>query len=162
MRAPNGAKMDLASALFLRVKIMRIHCKKQGLGGVPSSFVMHQNQVFFCKKNWFFTTQRFASTGSSLFRFKDLFFHNFRGVFGVFVFGTRFWDKTWTCSVLVAKNRVFCWLHVLRYVEKTWFFSKKRAQNWTVKESTFLGPFLEIVTTPTQELDSGRVFTRKK
>jgi len=51
MRAPNGAKMNPKSTLFLRVKIMRIHCKKQGLGGglliiwpVPKS-----SFFFFCK-----------------------------------------------------------------------------------------------------------------
>ena len=49
MRSPNGAKMDPKSALFLRVKIMRIHCKKQGWGGIH---LKHgQKLVFvFCKK----------------------------------------------------------------------------------------------------------------
>ena len=51
-RVQDRAKMGPKSALFLRVKIKRIHCKKQGLGGVPPSFVMHQNH-FFCKNTAF-------------------------------------------------------------------------------------------------------------
>ena len=83
MRVPNGAKMDPKSALFLSVKIMRIQCKTQGWGGGPLILKLDKNQVFvfFCKKKYFFTTQRFASTGSSFFRFKDLFLHHFKGVF---------------------------------------------------------------------------------
>ena len=83
MRAPNGAKMDPKNTLFWLVKIMRFHCKKQGSGGGPFILKLDQNIVFlFFVKNCFFTTQRFASTGSSFFRLKDLFFHHFRGVFG--------------------------------------------------------------------------------
>ena len=95
MRAPNGAKMNLNSALFQRVKIMRIHCKKQGLGGgnhlktVPTYIFF----IFFCKKNCFFTTQHFASTGSLFFRFKDLLFHHFRGVLGCLFSGRDFGIK---------------------------------------------------------------------
>ena len=46
MRAPNGAKIDLKSALFLRVKIKRIHCKKQGLGGGAFILKLDQNLGF--------------------------------------------------------------------------------------------------------------------
>ena len=55
MRVPNGAKMDPKSALFLRVTIMRIHCKKQGLGGGDIILKLDKNQVFirFCKKTAF-------------------------------------------------------------------------------------------------------------
>ena len=86
MRAPNGAKMDPKSALFWRVKIMRIHCKKQGLGGGACILNLDKKTYFyfFCKKNCFFTTQRFASTGSSFFRFKDLFFNILEVFLGVF------------------------------------------------------------------------------
>ena len=48
---------------------------------------------FFFQKTCFFTTQRFASTGSSFFRFKDLFFHHFRGVFGGICSGRDFGMK---------------------------------------------------------------------
>jgi len=55
MRVPNGAKMDPKSALFLRVKIMRIHCKKQGLGRGAAILKLDQNLVFyFCKKKLLF------------------------------------------------------------------------------------------------------------
>ena len=47
MRAPNGAKMEPKSALFLSVKIIRIHCKKQGLGSVGPPVALPQNPVFF-------------------------------------------------------------------------------------------------------------------
>ena len=47
MRAPNGAKIDLKSALFLRVKIKRIHCKKQGLWGGACILNLDTNQVCF-------------------------------------------------------------------------------------------------------------------
>ena len=48
MRALNGAKIDPKSALFLRVQIKRIHCKKQGLGGRGFILKLYQNLVFFC------------------------------------------------------------------------------------------------------------------
>ena len=55
MRTPNGAKMDPKSTLFLRVKIKRIHCKKQGLGSQTPLFSWVKNQVlvFFFKKRFF-------------------------------------------------------------------------------------------------------------
>ena len=81
--------------------------------------------------------------------------------FGSF-FGPRFWDKTWTCSVLVAKNRVFCWSHVLGYVEKTCFFNNKCDQKWHRQKLNLLRSFSEIVTAPTRELDFWRAYTRKK
>ena len=60
MRAPNGAKMDPKSALFLRVKIVRIHCKKQGLGSQTSLFSWPQISVFvFFSKNMFFHNPAF-------------------------------------------------------------------------------------------------------
>ncbi len=95
MRVPNGAKLDPKSTLFLRVKIVRIHCNKQGLGGGPSILNLDKKThfVFFCKKNCFFITQRFASTGSSFIRLKDLFFHDFRGVFGGIFSGRDFGIK---------------------------------------------------------------------
>ena len=94
MKAPNGGKMDSKSALFLHVKIMRIHCKKQGSGGsIHLKTRPKSSFLFFCKKNCFFTTQRFALTGSSFFRFKDLFFHHFRGVFGGLFSGRDFGMK---------------------------------------------------------------------
>ena len=89
MRVPNGGKMDPKSALFLRVTIMRIHSKKQGLGGGDLILKLDKNQVFicFCKKNCFFTTQHFASTGSLFFRFTDHVFHIFVHVFLLFFSG---------------------------------------------------------------------------
>ena len=55
MRASNGPKMDPKRALFLRVKIVRIHCKKQGLGGGDFILKLDQNLgfLFFCKKTAF-------------------------------------------------------------------------------------------------------------
>ena len=87
--------MDPKSALFWRVKILRIHCKKQGLGGGSTHLKTRPKSsfYFFCNKNCFFTTQRFASTGSSFFRFKDLFLHHFRGVFGDLFSGRDFGMK---------------------------------------------------------------------
>ena len=94
MRAPSGAKMDLKSALFQRVKIMRIHCKKQGLGGRLHLKTGPKYSFYvFCKKKWFFTTQHFASTGSLFFRFKDLLFHRFIGVLGCLFSGRDFGIK---------------------------------------------------------------------
>ena len=46
MRASNGAKMAPKNALFLRVKIKRIHCKKQGLGRPGLPFFVGQKSVF--------------------------------------------------------------------------------------------------------------------
>ena len=54
MRVPNGAKMDPKSALFLRVKIMRIHCKKQGLGSQNPFFPGPKLYLFyFFQKSYF-------------------------------------------------------------------------------------------------------------
>ena len=85
--------MDPTNALFLSVKIMRIQCKKQGLGGRPHLKTGPKSSFFIFVKNCFFTTQRFAPTGSSCFRFKGLFFHNFRGVFGGLFSGRDFGMK---------------------------------------------------------------------
>ena len=48
MRALNGAKIYPTSALFLRVQIKRIHCKKQGLGGRGFILKLYKNLVFVC------------------------------------------------------------------------------------------------------------------
>jgi hypothetical protein len=55
MRASNGAKMAPKNALFLRVKIKRIHCKKQGLGGGRSiiRYAPNLSFIFFVKKLFF-------------------------------------------------------------------------------------------------------------
>ncbi len=47
--------MDPKSALFLRVKIVRIHCKKQGLGGGRSiiRYAPKTSFFFFVKKTAF-------------------------------------------------------------------------------------------------------------
>ena len=59
MRAPNGAKINLKSALFQRVQIMRIQCKKQGLGG-DLILKRDQNQVFsFLQKQLLFHNPAF-------------------------------------------------------------------------------------------------------
>ena len=159
MRAPNGAKMDPKRTLFQRVKIMRIHCKKHGLGSQTSLFSWVKNQVFdFDSKKRLFHNLAFCLGRKPIFQVYGPICSPFRGCFLGYFFGPLFWDKTWKGLVSVAKNSVFGWSLVLGYVSKTWFFSKKRAWKLTVNPSAFLGPFLEIVTTPTQELDSGRVY----
>ena len=87
--------MEPKSVFFLRVQIVRIHCKNRVWAAKLPFFPGPRLAFsFLFSKNVFFTTQRFASTGSSFFRFKDLFFHNLRGVLGGYFFGTRFLDKT--------------------------------------------------------------------
>ena len=69
MRAPNGAKMDPKSALFLRVKIKRIHCKKQVLGGGP--FIIRyapKSCLFIFVKKLFFHNPAFRLDGKLIFQ----------------------------------------------------------------------------------------------
>ena len=67
MRVPNGGKMDPKSALFLRVTIMRIHSKKQGLGSRASLVKGFQNQNIFLSKKLIFHNPPFRLDRNPIF-----------------------------------------------------------------------------------------------
>ena len=83
--------MDPKSALFLRATIMRIHCKKQGLGGGPFiiRYAPKSSFFFLCKKTVFsqpsISPRReayFSGLRTMFFTFLCMFFYCFfRGQF---------------------------------------------------------------------------------
>ena len=122
MRVPDGAKLDPKNALFLSVKIMRIHCKNR-VWGVPLIIRYAPKSSFysFCKKNCFFITQHFAATGSLFFRFKDLFVNMFVHVFLVF-FSVTILELCTENIEFYLQNTALSGFRVCWLILKNWFF----------------------------------------
>ena len=95
MRVQDRAKMDPTNALFLSVKIIRIHCKKQGLGRTPCNMFCDIFRSFCCfAKNVLFHNLSFCLNESSISEV-------FRSIFSVF------WGHFLSIYVLFKKNVFF-------------------------------------------------------
>ena len=103
--------MEPKSALFLCVKIIRIHCKKYGLG---QPGLIRTNVNFY--DAWFFRTYRFASTGARFLSFFNQYFQYILGYFFICV---------GICAVFVhicieLKNQLFAKAHLQIYFGIFW------------------------------------------
>ena len=149
MRVPNGAKMDPKSALFLRVTIMRIHCKKQGLGGGDFILKLDKNQVFicFCKKTAF-SQPSISPRREAYFSGLRTIFSLFCACFSIVFFGANFGVMHSKHRVWSAKYSTFGASGMLAHLETSGFWVKNRRRKGLLKNWLFNDLFLKSSPLP--------------